>query len=216
MPENNINTEFIEEVKEISGTDLHAALSEATEQKAPTGDNNTGAWDFNKVEPETTPTEPPIQSTSPTDSTPEKPNPAAEPKGPGKVSDDVKRASAETATLMFDEFLQLTGNFAVNTKFKKKITPEEQKRILEKDLEDADFDLLEEADRILKKKFERLLKNRDRKLKGIALDDPEKKRCFTSFYNYFKIKDIAMPPEWLLSFTLGSIVIDRTIDVMAD
>lgn len=216
MDPNDLKTDKIPEAvvatekKEEPVVDLHAALSEATETKAPQADKASDAWDFSKVDSATeTVAEPGTEE-------PAKKEEAKEPKASAKVSEEVRKASAETATMMFDQLLQLTGNFAVNNKFKKKLTADEQKRVLEKDLEDCELDALEEEDRILKKKFDRLIKNRDKKIKNIPLDADETKRCETSFNQYLKEKNIEVPSEYLLAFTLITILADRTIEVYAD
>lgn len=208
-----LNSDKIEEATEVTQTqeqDLHSALEEATETKPPI-DNATGAgWDFTKV---TTDEKETIDDKKP-DTEERK---GEEKSKPGeRVPDTRKKLSAETATLMWDQFLQLVGNARVNSVFKKKLTPEEKERILTEDLEDKKLDEVEESDKVLKRKFDRLLKKRDAKIKNIPLNPTEWENHVKAFYNYFKVKDIELPPEWALAFTLGGTLVDRVIEVEAD
>lgn len=204
----NLNTGHLEEAQTVNQepSNLHDALAQATEYKNPSQEKS--AWDFSNLDESQDNQE---ENENIENKGPEKPKNA-----PQKVSDEVKRDSARTATVLFSQLIEVTGTFAINQKFKKKLSPEEKQRIIESDLEDKLLDEIDEADRILKKKFDRLLKQRDKKIKAIPLSNEEEKRCENSFYEYFKIKDISMPPEWMLGFTLGTILIDRTIEVVAD
>lgn len=127
-----------------------------------------------------------------------------------------KKMSAETAAFLFDEALQLIGIPITNYRFKKKFSDEERERILENDIEDKLLEDLEDYDRVLKRKWNRLLKQRDNKIKAIPLNPDEKDKVEKAFYQYFKVKNIDMPPEWLLGFMLGRIIVDRTLEVALD
>lgn len=140
------------------------------------------------------------------------------PKKPLSASElsDVQKASADTATLMFDQILQVVSTPLVNYKFKKKFTDEQRREILQKDLIDKALDQLEEQDKILKRKWEREVERRDYKIKNIPLNEKEEKNVNTAFLNYFKVTGKTMPPEWLLAFALTSITADRAIEVFVD
>lgn len=209
--------ETTEPANEQAQQTIHEALSAPTETKAPQQQNASTLWDWDKAE-ETPPPPPNTNHTAPPPNTPpgEPKTEAEAPKGSEKVSDTLKKQSAETATLMWDQFLQLAGNARVNSKFKKKFTKEESQKIIEHDLEDTKYNDVEEEDKVLKTKFDRLLKKRDRVILNIPLNEKEYKNHVAAFYNYFKVKDIEMPPEWALGFTLGATFIDRSIDIEFD
>ena len=134
-----------------------------------------------------------------------------------KITDAVKRASAETATLMYDQLLTVVCNIRINAKFKKRFSDEERARVIDKDLEFTEIEKLEnQKDKDLAAKWHRLLKVRDKKIKEIPLSEQETKRHEDAFYNYFKIKDIALPPEWLLFGNLIFTTIDRVIETELD
>lgn len=194
-----------------AGLSLHEQLAKAVEHKS----SETvlkSPWKFDAED------DLPLPNVNPEgeepSSTTDKPQPdqAARP----KISEEIKKTSAETSTMLFDSVLKIAGGIIVSAKFKKRFNSEEMKTILEKDLEDKSLDEVDAQDLLLKKKFDRLLKQRDRKNNAIALDDDEHATVYDAFYQYYKVKDISMPPEALLYFTLGSILASRTLEIAFD
>ncbi len=187
-------------------------LRKPTEYKEP-GKASGPAWDFNNTEAET-------------DAPQEEKKAEGEPAAQGerktnKIPDEVKKASAETATLMFDELLQMMCKPVLYHKHKKKFTEEEREAISEHDLQDKDLaQITDEKQQILKKKWDRHYKKLEQKLLNIPLSkkpsNDEYNRVYVSFYNYFKATDTALSPGWLMAFTFSSLAIDRGIEVFTD
>lgn len=208
------------EVKEQS---LHEKLAQATEYKEPTGTTESWFASENEINDIPSPTGTPNTNTTilkePTEqtSTTQTQSQTKEAASGTKVPDAVKRASAETATLMWDQLLSVLGAWRVNSNFKKKFSEAEQTIILEKNLEDVpEENLTDPVEKTLHSKFHRLLKKRDQKMKNIPLSEDEKSRHEDAFYQVFKIKDIALPPEYLLYANLGFTLIDRIIETEVD
>lgn len=208
--------------------DLHTRLAQVTEVKAP---SSTAAptWfaedkDFETTSPTGTVTNASNVSSSDSDSNRNENqpgnqnNPEQKPTATAaKLPDAVVRASAETATLMYDQALTVGCTIAINSKFNKKFTDDEKKQILDKNLEDTPEEaLLNEADKQLAAKWKRLNKKKARSLNEIPLSDAEEKRITEAFYNYFKIKNITMPPEYLLLFNLVFTTADRIVETIVD
>jgi len=131
-----------------------------------------------------------------------------------KVSDEEKRISAETATAALESFLEMLCVPLINRKFNKKLTIEEMDK--GEANEYKAIETLTPGDQAIQQKFNAIMKKRDAKIKNIAFDTKETNRTEKIFYNYFKIKDIAMPPEWLLYVGLGNTIADRVIEVVTD
>lgn len=193
---------------------LHAALAEQTEQKTP-GTSTGPAWNFEQDEQIAAEAEESAATDGGKDDFLRTDNrPAGERINKPRVPDEVKRASAETATAALDSLLSMTCVPLIDRKIRKRLTEEEMD--LGFNLEDKKDDELNDEELRIKNKFTRLMKLRQHKIDNVELSTKEIKNVETAFYNYFKIKDIAMPPEWLLYISLGSIVIDRVIEVVTD
>ena len=202
------------DASEESSLSLHEQLAQAVEHKS--ADNVLQSpWKFNDEDDAPIPG---MDSDGSNDHPEgEKPKTSAPPsQSSPKISDEIKKASAETSTMLFDSILKITGGIVVNNKFKKRFSSDEMRTILEKDLEDKDIEDVDSQDLVLKKKFDRLLKQRDKKNKAIPLDDDEYKNVMDAFYQYYKVKDMSMPPEALLYFTLGSVLASRTLEITLD
>jgi hypothetical protein len=189
-------------------SDLHAAMGAPTEQKAPTLNSASSNWNFSD--------EPIEEEAAQTETTEQKPEPDTKEKPNAKTGDHKYRLSAETATLMYDQALQIGCNLRINQKFNKKFTKDEKNRILEQDLEDRKLDELDEADKLLKRKWDRYSKKKTNKINAIPLNEQETKNVTDAFYQYFKVKQIELPPEWVLAFAIGGTTIDRIIETEAD
>lgn len=199
-------------------SDLHAALAQSTESKAP-GTSAGPAWTFDETEGEfqaqTAETQNNQSGSNASDNFLKGDDrPASERLAKPRVPDEVKRASAETATAALDSLLGMVCVPLIDRKIRKRFTEEEMDKGAA--LEDRKDEELSDEDLRIKNKWNRLMKLRDHKIKNVDLSAKETKNCETAFYNYFKIKDIAMPPEWLLYISLGSIVIDRVIEAVTD
>lgn len=205
---------------------LHSRLSMATEQKAPS--TNTGpTWfaDDDDVK-ELTPPTGNVSSMDPDSNrgenengpTAQQPAPTPQPTNTtSKITDAALRASAETATLMYGQVLEVGCTIAINAKFNKRFSEEDKKTIIDKNLEDTPEEaILNEAEKQLAAKWKRLTKNRKRTLDKIPLQPDEEKRLTDGFYNYFKIKNISMPPEYVLFFNLFTTATDRIIETIID
>jgi len=203
MDPNNENTEG-------TATSLHDKLRQQTETKAPSANAQSLSWMPEGDEGINTATET-IEETKTTEPT------TAPASKKEMVPDSVKRASAETATLMYDQLLTVFGSFRVNTKFKKRFSIEEMMQVNDLDLEHTPIEnLTSDVDKQIHIKFNSLLKKRDKKIAKLPLDDYETKRITDSFYHVFKLKDIAMPPEYLLYANLAFTFIDRAIETEID
>lgn len=200
-------------------SDIFAALNQPTEHKAP-GSTATLGWNFDDDEsngPQSGgPSPEPATGSGKADNEflRSDERPAAERLKAPRVPDEVKRASAQTATAAVDSLLTMACVPLIERKMRKRLTEEE----LDKgpDLEDRKDEELQDEELRIKKKWMRTMKLREHKLREIPLNSKEEKNLETAFYNYFKIKDIAMPPEWLLYISLSSILIDRVIEVVTD
>lgn len=195
--------------------DLHAALAEQTETKAP-GTSTGPGWTFDEADEQTfeQPAAPGANATGSENFMQNDGRSTKEKLAQPRVPDEVKRASAQTATAALDSLLSMTCVPLIDRKIRKRLTEEEMDKGAS--LEDRKDEELNDEELRIKNKFTRLMKLRDHKIKNIDLSSKETTNIETAFYNYFKIKDIAMPPEWLLYLALGSVIIDRGIEVITD
>lgn len=181
--------------------DIHNTLATPTEVKTP-GSSQAFTWNFD-------------DSPEATESVENASIPASS-DGKKVISEEERRNSAETTVIMADQLVQLIANMRINAKFKNKFTEQERTTIMEKDLEFADPNKLEEADRLLKTKWDTYLRRRDRKMEKIPLDKNEMRRYVDAVYQYYKVKNMTMPPEYLLLFNVAQHLIDRAIETEFD
>jgi len=157
MDPNNENTEG-------TATSLHDKLRQQTETKAPSANAQSLSWMPEGDEGINTATET-IEETKTTEPT------TAPASKKEMVPDSVKRASAETATLMYDQLLTVFGSFRVNTKFNKRFSIEEMMQVNDLDLEHTPIEnLTSDVDKQIHIKFNSLLKKRDKKIAKLPLD----------------------------------------------
>jgi hypothetical protein len=118
---------------------------------------------------------------------------------------------------MYGQALEVCFTIAANSKLNKKFTAEEKKVIIDKDLEFTEEEkLLDEAEKTLAKKWKYYNKKRKHTLAEIPLKEEEEKRLTNAFYNVFKVKNITMPPEYLLLANLLFTTTDRIVDAVID
>lgn len=130
------------------------------------------------------------------------------------ITEGERNASAQASTAMFN--MLLTGGFTFfqNQKFNNKFSSE-QKNTLES-VQDKEDSSLTPAELALKRKYLKAEEIHNKKLDRIPLSDKQKKDLEEALSLYFKIKNISMPPEWLLIFTVGQILGSRGIDLAVD
>ncbi len=194
---------------------LHDQLSRVTEKKPAAEIDKAFDWNFEDLpaagadENDTTV---PEQRNSGTKATGTAEHGTAEQKP--RKSPEVTKASAKTATLLFNEGMRMVCTPIVNHKFNKKFTVEDKELILEKNLEDASPEALaDEKEKALAKRFQFALKKRDKMRDKIPLNTDESQTVYTAFHNYFEITGKQIGPEALLIFSLTGIVVNRGIDL---
>lgn len=195
-------------------SEFHSLLEQETEAKAPT-ENVTKMWSFDdeatiisETKTGETKTEGSIFSSEP--KKPEQPKEVLT----DKRKEEIRTASAETAVASLDAMIELVGSFIVNRKFKKQFSKEDFKK--GKDIFDRDPDMLDDADKELQKKFKRELEIRADKLKQLPFEESDTQRLNAIFYNYFKITNKELSPEFLLYTGIGSILIDKATVIFMD
>lgn len=195
-------------------SEFHSLLEQDTETKAPT-ETVTKMWSFDDEATIVSETNSAGQTTSNNNS-------ASDPKKPeqpkevltDKRKEEIRVASAETAVASLDAMIELVGGFIVNRKFKKQFTKEELKK--GRDIFDRDPDMLDDGDKELQKKFKRELDVRAEKLKQLPFETTDTERLNAIFYNYFKITNKELSPEFLLYTGIGSILIDKATVIFMD
>lgn len=203
--------EIISETQNATEPSIHEALSLATENKPPSAALTQNSW-YASEEPETplpgAETPPPQKETI---------APEQGEDGKVKVPDKIKKQSAETATMMWDQLLTAFCTWRARKKYEKKFSVDEMNLVVDKNMEDApETNFIEEKEIITYKKFHRLTKKLQRTMSKIPLTEDETRRHEDAFYHVFKIKDISMPPEWILYANLGFTLIDRLTEVEFD
>jgi hypothetical protein len=212
----NTGAETAAPTEKSAATSVHEILAQQTEYKDQSNATVNSGWDFEEKESEEATDQPGANSYQQQATTEPAGNNASPAGAPGKITEDVRKASAETSKLLFDTAITMIGSLALKQKFKKRFSDEEQRVVIEQDLADRKVEEVEEEFLTIKRKFDRLTKKLDKKLTAIPLDPTEEKTVYDAFYNYYKVKNIVMPPEALLFFSLGSILVDRTLEVTLD
>ena len=199
------------ETSATTASSLHDALDQATEHKPESEFTQTG-WDFDKVDQgagEDAEAEPGEEKEAGVEH-----KKTADGLRKPKVPDEVKRASAETATATTEAVMEMIAFPIIDYKFKKKFSKDQLARGLE--LEDKEFETLNTEEQKLQARIKYALKTRDKKREAIPLDKDEKKGVMDAWYQYFKIKDAAIGPEVLLYLLLGRLLVNRTVEIARD
>lgn len=130
------------------------------------------------------------------------------------VTEDEKKASAETATGILDFALSTIFLPIAKYQFKKKFTDEEWERV--KEIQHADPAKLSKEDLNFYNKVQTLLKKHREKQKSIEMQPTECKKHERAFYVYFGAKNKKISPEWLLAMDLVTAIGSRMTEVLID
>ncbi len=207
--------QIIPETKDSADDDLLQRMAKQTEIKTPgTSEEKKITADFwDASEDDFTEPEPKKDTKTNTAAANEKETQASV-KTEKKLDDKSYHNSAANATFFIEFATEGLCTMAVNRKFKKRFTREENEML--PGVEDADPKDLTEPGKALQSKYFKLVKKKEILLEKMPFEKDEREIMEDAFFRLCKQRDIEIPPELAVVISVLTSVGSRALDISFD